>query len=184
MSCDEDHFICQECFSSYVESESNTEDNAQSVVLNGGRILCPHAKSSNCTSGILLPPWHACIFLVIWNARDGSKSSNCASGAYANKLIAMIVSDELYERYLQVSSSSYLMHVSSSSYDSLWPTLREVPSGILLLISPPHISCTYPPPHMIVSDQLYESFLQARDFVVGKDAVAGALAKVQNKIKK
>jgi hypothetical protein len=37
---------------------------------------------------------------------------------------------------------------------------------------------------MIVSDQLYESFLQARDFVVGKDAVAGALAKVQNKIKK
>ena len=92
VSCDEDHFICQECFSAYVQSESNTKDNPQNVVLNGGRIYCPQKKAST-----------------------------CASGAFANKLIAMVVSDELYEAYLQ-----------------------------------------------------------ARDFVVGKEAVAGALAKVKD----
>ena len=92
VACDEDHFLCQECFTGYVQSESDTEGSPQSVVLNGGRVLCPQKKAAG-----------------------------CGSGAYANKLIAMVVSDELYERYLQ-----------------------------------------------------------ARDFVVGKEAVAGALAKVKD----
>ena len=92
VACDQDHFICQECFSAYVESESNTEDNQHNVVINGGRVLCPQKKASS-----------------------------CSSGAYANKLIAMVVSDELYEKYLK-----------------------------------------------------------ARDFVVGKEAVAGALSKLKD----
>ena len=33
---------------------------------------------------------------------------------------------------------------------------------------------------MVVSDQLYETYLEERDFVVGKEAVAGALAKVKD----
>ena len=32
---------------------------------------------------------------------------------------------------------------------------------------------------MVVPDELYEVYLRARDFVVGKEAVAGALAKVK-----
>lgn len=74
-----------------VRAETDVELNSQSVIENGGRVTCVCAKASGCTSH-----------------------------AFANKLIAMIVPDELYERYLR-----------------------------------------------------------ARDYVVGKDAVAGALAKVK-----
>ena len=91
VSCDNDHYMCQTCFSGWVESESDIEANPQNILLNGGRITCVCKKS------------------------DG-----CDSLAYANKLIAMVVSDELYEKYLR-----------------------------------------------------------ARDFVVGKEAVSGALAKIK-----
>jgi len=90
VSCDNDHYMCQTCFSGWVESESDIDNNPQNIFLNGGRITCPCKKS------------------------DG-----CDSLAYANKLIAMVVSDELYEKYLR-----------------------------------------------------------ARDYVVGKEAVAGALSKI------
>jgi len=92
VSCDNDHYMCETCFSGWVESESDIEANPQSILLNGGRITCPCKKS------------------------DG-----CDSLAYANKLIAMVVQDELYEKYLR-----------------------------------------------------------ARDFVVGKEAVAGALSKIKD----
>mmetsp|Transcript_16344 Transcript_16344/g.41215 ORF Transcript_16344/g.41215 Transcript_16344/m.41215 type:complete len:490 (+) Transcript_16344:41-1510(+) len=91
VACDNDHFICQECFSQWVASETDIEANPQKIFENGGRVTCVCKMSSNCTSN-----------------------------AFANKLIAMVVPDELYERYLK-----------------------------------------------------------ARDYVVGKDAVAGALAKVK-----
>jgi len=92
VACDNDHFMCQECFSSWVESESDIENNPQNILTNGGRITCVCKKSSGCTSH-----------------------------AFANKLIAMVCSDEVHEKYLR-----------------------------------------------------------ARDYVVGKDAVAGALAKVKD----
>ena len=92
VSCDNEHFMCQTCFSGWVESESDIETNPQNILLNGGRITC-----------------------VCKKVGDG-----CDSLAYANKLIAMVVSDELYETYLR-----------------------------------------------------------ARDYVVGKEAVAGALSKIK-----
>lgn len=91
VACDNDHFVCSDCFAEWVRAETDVELNSQSVIENGGRVTCVCAKASGCTSH-----------------------------AFANKLIAMIVPDELYERYLR-----------------------------------------------------------ARDYVVGKDAVAGALAKVK-----
>jgi len=92
VSCDNDHYMCQTCFSGWVASESDIDANPQSILLNGGRITCPCKKSSDCDSL-----------------------------AFANKLIAMVVDDELYEKYLR-----------------------------------------------------------ARDFVVGKEAVAGALSKIES----
>ena len=83
--------MCQTCFSRWVESESNIEANPQIILSNGGRITCVCKKS------------------------DGRDSL-----AYANKLIAMVLSDKLYEKYLR-----------------------------------------------------------ARDFVVGKEVVSGALAKIK-----
>merc|ERR1712224_775777 len=91
VSCDNDHHMCQTCFSGWVGSESDIENNPQNILLNGGRITCPCKKA------------------------DG-----CDSLAYANKLIAMVVTDDLYENYLR-----------------------------------------------------------ARDYVVGKEAVAGALSKIK-----
>jgi len=91
VSCDNNHYMCQTCFSGWVESESEIETNPQNILLNGGRITCPCKKSDDCDSL-----------------------------AYANKLIAMVVTDELYEKYLR-----------------------------------------------------------ARDYVVGKEAVAGALSKIK-----
>mmetsp|Transcript_71647 Transcript_71647/g.135105 ORF Transcript_71647/g.135105 Transcript_71647/m.135105 type:complete len:379 (+) Transcript_71647:91-1227(+) len=61
VACDEDHFLCQDCFTSYVSSECDTEGSPQVVVLNGGRVVCPQIKGNG-----------------------------CASHAYANKLIAMV----------------------------------------------------------------------------------------------
>lgn len=46
----QDHFLCQECFTAYVESESDTEGNPQSVVMNGGRVVCPQKKGTGCDS--------------------------------------------------------------------------------------------------------------------------------------
>jgi hypothetical protein len=92
VACDNDHFLCQDCFTSYVTSESDTVNNPQNIIKNGGRITC------------------VCKI-----------ASGCDSHAFANKLIAMVVPDEVYE-----------------------------------------------------------SYLRARDYVVGKDAVAGALAKVKD----
>lgn len=91
VSCDNNHYMCQTCFSRWVETESDINANPQSILLNGGRITCPCKKSSDCDSL-----------------------------AFSNKLIAMVVSDELYENYLR-----------------------------------------------------------ARDFVVGKEAVVGALSKIK-----
>lgn len=70
--CDNDHYMCAECFSQWVNTQSDIDDNPQSILLNGGRITCV------CT-----------------------KSSGCDSAAYANKLIATLVTDELYEKYLR-----------------------------------------------------------------------------------
>lgn len=92
VGCDNNHYMCQPCFVSWVESESDLEANPQSILLNGGRITC------------------VC-----------KKSDDCQSPAFGNKLIATVVSDEIYEKYLK-----------------------------------------------------------ARDFVVGKEAVAGALSKIKN----
>jgi len=72
VGCDNDHFLCQECFCSYVDSESDTTSNPQSVFEKGGRV--------NCVQKI---------------------AAGCDSNAFANKLIAMVVSDELYEKYLR-----------------------------------------------------------------------------------
>mmetsp|Transcript_33719 Transcript_33719/g.62324 ORF Transcript_33719/g.62324 Transcript_33719/m.62324 type:complete len:511 (-) Transcript_33719:169-1701(-) len=90
VGCDNDHFMCQPCFASWVESESDIDGNPQNILLNGGRITC------------------VC-----------KKSDDCGSLSFGNKLIATVVSDEIYEKYLR-----------------------------------------------------------ARDFVVGKEAVAGALSKI------
>mmetsp|Transcript_14652 Transcript_14652/g.33141 ORF Transcript_14652/g.33141 Transcript_14652/m.33141 type:complete len:269 (-) Transcript_14652:32-838(-) len=94
VACDNDHYLCQECFSGWVRSESDIAHNPQNILLNGGRITCPCAKVADI---------------------------HCDSLAYANKLIALTVSDE----------------------------------------------------------EIYEQYLRARDYVVGKEAVAGALSKIQ-----
>jgi len=92
VACDNDHFMCEGCFGMYVQTECDVKENPQSVILKGGRVLCPRKKSDDCDSN-----------------------------AFANKLIAMVVSDERYELYLR-----------------------------------------------------------ARDFVVGKEAIAGALSKIES----
>lgn len=71
VACDNDHFMCETCFGTYVESESDVKANPQNVLLNGGRVMCP------------------------------CKTEGCESHAFANKLIAMVVSDERYEMYLR-----------------------------------------------------------------------------------
>lgn len=90
VACDNGHYLCQPCFASWVQSQSDIDSNPQKIILNGGKVHC------------------VC-----------KQSSNCNSGAFGNKLIAMATSEEIYEQYLR-----------------------------------------------------------ARDFVVGKDAVAGALSKL------
>jgi len=44
VSCDNDHYMCEECFSGWVESESDIDANPQRIILNGGRITCPCKK--------------------------------------------------------------------------------------------------------------------------------------------
>mmetsp|Transcript_27220 Transcript_27220/g.53011 ORF Transcript_27220/g.53011 Transcript_27220/m.53011 type:complete len:492 (-) Transcript_27220:472-1947(-) len=91
VECDENHFMCQGCFSDWVDSQSDIEANPQDILERGGRVNCVCKGAAECTSP-----------------------------AFANKLIAIVVADGVYEKYLR-----------------------------------------------------------ARDFVVGKEAVAGALAKVK-----
>lgn len=74
VACDNDHFLCGECFCAYVSSESDTEGKPQSIIERGGRIMC---------------------------VLRSSFADSCDSKAFPNKLIAMAVPDDLYETYLK-----------------------------------------------------------------------------------
>ena len=41
VACDNEHFMCEVCFGTYVQSECDVKDNTANVLLNGGRVLCP-----------------------------------------------------------------------------------------------------------------------------------------------
>ena len=82
---------------------------------------------------ILLLLWHACILLLIRKVGDGDGGAQ----------------------------TSYDMHVSSSSYDCMYPPLHkegrrwrrrrtDVPPPLMTcMYPPPHMICMYPPPHII-----------------------------------
>ena len=74
VACENGHFLCSECFCAYVGSESDTEGNPQSVIERGGRIMC---------------------------VLRSSFANSCGSNAFPNKVIAMVVPDDLYETYLK-----------------------------------------------------------------------------------
>ena len=92
VSCDNDHYMCQTCFSGWVELESDIKANPQNILLNGGRITCVCKKS------------------------DGRDSL-----AYANKLIATVVSDEFSEKIYVPGTSLW----ARKPYLVPWPKLRE-----------------------------------------------------------
>eukprot|EP01043_Picozoa_sp_COSAG02_P050642 COSAG02_NODE_5231_length_4520_cov_70.095454_2_plen_371_part_00 len=74
VACDNGHFICADCFCAYVGSECDTEGKPQSIIERGGRIMC---------------------------VLRSSFADSCDSNAFPNKLIAMVVPDDLYETYLK-----------------------------------------------------------------------------------
>jgi hypothetical protein len=74
VACDNGHFLCSECFCAYVGSESDTEGKPQSIIERGGRVTC---------------------------VLRSSFADSCSSNAFPNKLIAMVVPDDLYETYLK-----------------------------------------------------------------------------------
>lgn len=43
VACDNDHFMCQECFSQWVATECDIEANPQKIFENGGRVTCVRA---------------------------------------------------------------------------------------------------------------------------------------------
>ena len=74
VACDNGHFLCADCFCAYVGSECDTDGKPQSIIERGGRIMC---------------------------VLRSSFADSCDSKAFPNKLIAMVVPDDLYETYLK-----------------------------------------------------------------------------------
>lgn len=71
VACDNGHYLCETCFASWVESQSDIDGNPQKVILNQGKIHCVCRESSNCNSEAFRNKLIACAF------RTKSTSATC-----------------------------------------------------------------------------------------------------------